>query len=236
MKIIAHRGASGYCPENTLPSFEKAIQMGAEAIELDVQLTRDNEVVVFHDYTLERTTNGKGMIMTSDLQYLKSLDAGSWYGKQFENTRISTLKEVLERIPETVTVNIELKKLGIDERPFADIVYGIVKDMNRLDSVIFSSFNHYLLRELHELGATDLEMLLRSDIIEPWKYIERTGMDIKSVNLSLANISKDIVMEIHKHGYMVKCDTVNDILYARLLENAGVDAIFTNYPDIMKVK
>jgi glycerophosphoryl diester phosphodiesterase len=155
MKLVAHRGASGFCPENTIPSFQKAVEMGAKMIELDVQMTKDGEIIVFHDFTVERTSNGNGFIKDLTLEYLKTLDAGKWFNKDFTGTRISTLKEVFEIIPSTIIVNVELKKLGIDERNMTNAVYQIVKDAKRLDLVIFSSFDHQLLLDQNKNQSLD---------------------------------------------------------------------------------
>jgi glycerophosphoryl diester phosphodiesterase len=233
MKLIAHRGASGYCPENTIPSFKKAVKMGAEMIELDVQMTKDGEIVVFHDFTVERTSDGKGFIKDLTLEYLKTLDAGKWFNKDFSGTKISTLKEVFEIIPSTIIVNVELKKLGIDQRNMTNSVYQVVKDANRQDSVIYSSFDHHLLLELQNLGAIKLEILIRSNMIKPWLYLNDSGLKCQSINQTLAFVNKDIVDGIHKHGYKINCDTVNEKEQAKLLEEVGVDAIFTNYLDIL---
>ncbi len=112
---IAHRGASAYYPENTMESFQGAIAMGADMIELDVQLTRDGEVVVFHDEKLTRCTNGKGRIADYTLVELKKLDAGSWFDKEYQGAKIPTLEEALSLCRDKIAVNIEIKTEAVDE-------------------------------------------------------------------------------------------------------------------------
>ena len=119
--IIAHRGASAYYPENTLPSFEGAIAMGADMVELDVQLTSDKEVVVFHDEKISRCTDGRGKIADHTLAKLKKLDAGSWFDKKFQNTRIPTLAEVLGVCKNKIAVNIEIKTEAVSKMFFGGI-------------------------------------------------------------------------------------------------------------------
>ena len=95
MLIIAHRGASGYAPENTLASMELAIKLGCDAIELDIHLTKDQQIVVCHDFTVDRTTNGRGEIENLTLEDIKKLDAGSWFSDEFKGEKIPTLEEVI---------------------------------------------------------------------------------------------------------------------------------------------
>jgi len=119
--IIAHRGASAYFPENTLPAFEAAMNMGADMVELDVQLTSDKEVVVFHDEKLSRCTDGGGRVSNWSLAGLKKLDAGSWFDKKFKNTRIPTLAEALDLCKNKIAVNIEIKSEAIHQMFFGGI-------------------------------------------------------------------------------------------------------------------
>ena len=116
MEIIAHRGAFGYAPENTISAFKLAVKMGAKAIEIDVQMTKDREIVVYHDYFLGRTINGKGLIMNKTLSELKKLDAGLWFSDKYKGKKIPTLEEVLKAVPEDVELHIEIKKLNVDRR------------------------------------------------------------------------------------------------------------------------
>src|SRR5262245_679720 len=110
--VIAHRGASGTCPENTLAAFRRAVEVGADMIELDVQLTRDDAVVVMHDWTLDRTTDGSGAVGERALDELRPLDAGRWFAPEFAGERVPTLAAVLDAVP--IPINVELKPRGED--------------------------------------------------------------------------------------------------------------------------
>lgn len=109
--IFAHRGVSSEAPENTLPAFRLALDQGCKAIELDVQLTKDHQLVVFHDDKLERTTNGEGYLKDFTLSELKQKDAGKWYSEEFQGVQIPTLREVLELVDRNILVNIEIKNV-----------------------------------------------------------------------------------------------------------------------------
>lgn len=233
MEIIAHRGASGYAPENTLAAFRKAIQMGAKAIEFDVQMTKDGEIVVIHDYTLERTTTGKGFVMNATANEIRSYDAGSWYDKQFENEKVPLFKEVLEIIPKDVTINVEIKKIVLDERQVEKKVMEVVKKQDRLENTIFSSFDHECLYNLRNNYQVPIGVLISSNMIDPIGYVTMHDLKSYSINQSVAFISSKFVKEAHQNGLKVLCYTVNDHKIAILLEEIGIDAIFTNYPDIM---
>ena len=110
--MVAHRGASGLAPENTLAAFRKALEVGADAFELDVRLTRDGRAVVMHDRRVDRTTTGRGLVGTHTLEELKSLDAGSWYGAEFAGEEVPTLEEVFDTFPQELPIYVELKAKG----------------------------------------------------------------------------------------------------------------------------
>src|SRR5512140_205883 len=114
--LVAHRGSSGTAPENTMAAFRKAIAAGVDMIELDVRMSKDYHLIVLHDSTVRRTTNGPGRVCGMSLQELKSLDAGSWFGPRFRGEQIPTLREVMELLPARVGLNSEVKTDG-DPRP-----------------------------------------------------------------------------------------------------------------------
>lgn len=233
MKIIAHRGASGYAPENTLASFNKAISMNVKAIEFDVQMTKDGQVVVIHDYYVNRTSNGEGLVMNLDYTEMMKLDAGSWFDKKFSNERIPLLSEVLDIMPSYMEIHIELKKIMIDTRDLGKAVYDIVVEKGMLGQVIFSSFDHNLLKQLQGYNNVEFGPLFNTNIINPIKYIIDNGLNNVSVNPSIVFVTKEIVEEAHKHNLKVYSFTVNDKLAVGYCDSIGVDGIFTNFPDIL---
>ena len=153
-KIIAHRGASGCSPENTIPAFRKAIEIGSNGIELDVHLTKDDKIVVVHDFNIDRTSNGKGYVKDYTLNELKKFDFGSWYGEKFASVSIPTLEEVLELVKYynwNGLINIEIKNGPIFYPNIERKLIGIIRAYGLEENVIFSSFNHYSLKILKEI-------------------------------------------------------------------------------------
>jgi len=152
--IIAHRGASAYYPENTIPSFEGAIAMGADMVEFDVQLTQDKEVIVFHDEKISRCTDGRGRAADHTLASLKKLDAGSWFNKNFTNTKVPALAEVLSLCKNKIAVNIEIKTEAVGKMFFGGIEEKCLKIVDQYgmnDHVVFSSFDPRAIMHLKQI-------------------------------------------------------------------------------------
>lgn len=235
MFIIAHRGASGYAPENTIASIEFAIKMGCEAIEFDVQLTKDNQMVVCHDFTVDRTTNGSGEIKNYTLAEIKKLDAGSWFSKEFAGERIPTLEELLNIIPNDIFLHIEIKRTSSDNRDIEKVLNDILVKHNRITTVLISSFNHYSIREIKRYNdQINIGMALEADLIEPIKYIKDNDIPLYSFHPCYEYVSSSMIQELHKNNIRVHCWTVNNKELATRLKEMGVDSIFTNYPDLLK--
>ena len=154
MIIYAHRGFSGFYPENTMISFQKAYDVGVSALELDVQMTKDEEIVVIHDERVDRTTNGIGYVRDFSLNELKKLDAGSWFNPLFEGESVPTLKEVLKwlsRVERKMTVNIEIKNNGFAPQKIETKILDIVNSFDIIHQLVFSSFSLDSLNNLREL-------------------------------------------------------------------------------------
>ncbi|MEE9286188.1 MAG: glycerophosphodiester phosphodiesterase family protein [Dehalococcoidia bacterium] len=139
--IIAHRGFSAAAPENTLQAFQLALDAGADGVELDVRLTRDRRVAVFHDRRVDRTTSARGPVGTFTLAQLQSLDVGSWFDPRFKGARAVTLEEVFDALPHDFLVNVELKVRGLGVNALASRVVEIVRRCRRFDSTVVASFN-----------------------------------------------------------------------------------------------
>lgn len=147
-KIFAHRGSAGTHPENTMAAFREAERVGADGIELDVHLTKDNEVVVIHDSTADRTTNGTGEMRNLTLKELRKLDAGLNYSKKYKGERIPALKEVLSWMQEnTLELNIELKNVTVEYPGFEEKLLEEVVEFGMEERLFLSSFNHYALQK-----------------------------------------------------------------------------------------
>ena len=229
--VLAHRGASAYAPENTLPSFELAKSMGADGFELDVHLSADGHLVVIHDETLDRTTDGTGLVGSKTMSALKELSA-SYGNEKYYYAKIPELEEVLELIQGTqMIVNVEIKTDVVQYTGIEAKCLETVKSMNLLNQVIFSSFNHYSIAKLRELSSTAKLGLLYSDgLFKPWNYAKEIKADYLHpywANLFMPNY----VSETVKNGIGVNAWTVNKIETMQFCLKNGI-GIITNYPDV----
>ena len=225
--VIAHRGASGTCPENTLAAFRRAEELGAGMIELDVQLARDGAVVVMHDWTLERTTDGSGAVRERTLAELRALDAGAWFAPAFRGERVPTLGEVLAGV--RLPVNVELKPVGddgLDERTLA-----VVEAAKATDRVVFSSFDPQALVRIRA-RARDARMAVLWEepaIADAVRWAERVGA--RTLHVRKDVITKDTVVAARAAGLGVFAWTVNDRAESSRLEEAGIEWVFTDFPE-----
>lgn len=231
--VIAHRGFSGAAPENTMASFRKAIDAGSDMLELDVHLSKDGEVVVIHDESVAKTTNGQGRIVDFTLKELKKLDAGSWFGPQFSGERIPTLKEVLEVAKGKILVNIEIKnpthgRYFITE--LTDRAWQEVIKAEMVQQVIFSSFNPSALERIREKTPRGRVALLYH---KPWESLrEVTGGDSYAIlNLRNIHLTKSKIAKIRQAGMQVNVYTVNPEEEMEQFVQWEVDGIITNHPD-----
>lgn len=235
-KIYGHRGAKGNFPENTLLSFKQAILQGVDGIELDVHLTKDGEVVVIHDESIDRTTDGNGFIKDRTLEEIKKYSAGSkftafpHFKENWIKESVPTLKEVLELLaPYKVELNIEFKTYifpydGIEEKTLA-----LVKEYGCDRKVIYSSFHLPTLLRMKQLdSSSSIAWLLHDAISHPGEYIE-------SLHLESIHLYKDLVFE-HQDGLKdlqqkIRVWTVNNQEELKKLLELQVEAIITDYPE-----
>ncbi len=231
-KIIAHRGASLYAPENTLASFELALEVGADGVELDVHLTKNGVPVVIHDYDVKRTTNGTGFVNELTDTELKQLDAGSWFDKEFNKQTIPLLSEVLELFLETnddFLINIELKSGSTVYPQIEDKVLRLVNNMDLNDKVLISSFDHYAIEKIKNIDdKIKTGALFSSAIVSPWRYL--STLDFDAYHTVWHRIDKEVIEGCHKHKLMVNAYTLDDPNFANILINYGIDGIITNDP------
>lgn len=236
MELIAHRGASGYAPENTISAFKKAIEMGLDTVEFDVQFTADKEAVVIHDYSLERTSNGTGKVKDYKLKELKKLDFGSWFGDKFKNERIATLVEVLETVKNNSFINIELKRDKDDKRFFSKEILKIIENLNVYNKVIISSFDHELLKNIYNKDKNIKIALLFPKEVNNFEglkeYIDKLGIKICAVNPHKDSLNEKSIKNIKKLGLKINSYTVNSYSEYTRLEKLGVDSVFTNFPNL----
>ena len=229
---IAHRGFSGAAPENTLAAFEKAIDAGAEMFELDVLLSRDGRVVVIHDDTVDRTTDGEGKVASLTLAQLRALDAGAWFSREFEGERIPTLEEALSLARGRILVNVEIKTEAVG-RGIVPKTLDIIERLGMRDQVVISSFDPRALARVRELDDTFVTASLfdarRQEDLSPQEVMDRVGSN--GFNLSRRQVDPSIVEACHTLGRPVAVYTVDDPDEMAQLIALGVDGIFTNRPD-----
>lgn len=229
MLLIAHRGASGYAPENTLAAFRKAVAMGLSFIETDLQLSRDARFVAIHDDTVNRTTNGQGAVHDLTLAELRRLDAGSWFGSSFTGERIPTLEEILDFAKRhDVVFYLELKPGGSWGGEHALI--GALRESGEIARTVVISFDSSLVATVRRAEPTLMTGLLYDGQLD--KPIER-ALEIGARQLCVRGdlVTPALVAEAKSRDLQVICWTVNHPAHMRLLANAGVAGIMSDYPD-----
>lgn len=232
-KVWAHRGASGYVPENTLEAFLKAADMGADGIELDVQLTKDDEMVVIHDETIDRVSGESGFVKDFTLKELKALDVSKHMKEYDQKTTIPTLEEVFECLKDTnMMINIELKNGVIFYKNLEEKVINLIDKHKMMDRIWCSSFNHESIVRVKKLCPDMKCGLLFSDIVvNPAEYAY--NLHVEALHPAVYHMQDENYIEkAHGRGLETHIWTVNDKKYMKKLVKAGADAIITNYPDI----
>ncbi|MCP5515057.1 MAG: glycerophosphodiester phosphodiesterase [Spirochaetales bacterium] len=229
--IIAHRGASAYAPDNTIAAIKKAFELGSDGIEIDVQMSRDGELFIFHDWNLEKVTGDKALITSKSSAEIKNIDAGSWFSPEFAGERIPALEEVLDIVPKGKLVNIEIKKTASDTRPVEEKVLRQVSDRGMTGNVIISSFNHKTISTVEKIDAEiKTALIMASQLVNPMKYLG--NFRCYSFHPVLYYVDEQLVKELHANNIKIYPWVVNDTFYAKELTAAGCDGIITNYPDL----
>jgi glycerophosphoryl diester phosphodiesterase len=231
--IFAHRGASAYAPENTLAAFLRAIEQKADLIELDTKLSADQRVVVIHDQTVDRTTNGSGHVSKMTYQQLKSLNASFQWEEVFPNQHIPLLEEVIEACIGKIRFNIELTNFRSPFDELADRVVGIIRYYQLHDQVLVSSFHPVPLRRFHELlPEVSLGFLARqgSQGFLSRGWLGRALVPYNSHHPEKSDITTGLIASARKHGHLVFPFTVNDPVEMSDLIRMGVDGLITDDP------
>lgn len=233
--VIAHRGASQIAPENTLAAFRAAVELGADAIELDAKLTADGVIVVHHDSTLERTTSGQGPISSWTLSELGRLDAGGKFSDEFTGERIPTLREVLAAVGNDVLVNVELTNYAHAMDALPERAVSLVREMGMEKRVLFSSFNPIALRRIGR-SATDIPVGLLLMRMEPaWmRGLLKSFTPHNAVHLQTDLATPEAVAREHARGRVVNVWTVNERQQMKELLEMGVDGLITDVPDLAR--
>jgi glycerophosphoryl diester phosphodiesterase len=233
--VFAHRGACRVAPENTLPAFEAAIQSGAHGVELDVQYSSDGHLVVIHDLTLEALTDGTGRVSAHTLQELRSLDAGSHFGPEFAGTRIPLLDEVLDLLWNRLLVNVELKAPDMASGQVGVDVVAAVRAHGMVDQVAISSFNPFALRHAKRAGPEIECALLIAHDLPGWTRwgLTRRYSGANGIHPEASMVDPAYVSWARKARVPVRVWTVDDETEMQRMVALGVDAVITNFPDLM---
>lgn len=251
---IGHRGTSGYSPENTLESFKLAIESGVSILECDARYTKDREVVVIHDHTVDRTTNGTGLVVEQTLSQLKCLDAGSWFGKQWAGAKIPTLLELLHLIDGKANLVIEIKD-GIFFPSIIEKIVSIVEASNLVSSVNISAFHWSIIKRVKQLNP----LLKTSALVMYDEHYSGGGHEVDGAEVKVYTNATDLIQDasaseadvvcppakaitqsmvkvIHEHGFLVRAWGIKGKDQAEMtrLIRCGVDGMTTDYPDVLE--
>ncbi|WP_042462747.1 glycerophosphodiester phosphodiesterase [Neobacillus dielmonensis] len=235
LDTIAHRGASGYAPENTIAAFDKALEMKADYIEIDVQRSQDGKLVVIHDTTVDRTTDGTGSVKDLTFDQLRSLDAGSYKGEQFSGEKIPTFDEVLDRYHGKIGILIELKSPelypGVEEM-VAEELRERNLDRPQNEKIIIQSFNFESMKKMNSLlPKMPIGVLTSSKADTTDAALQAFATYADYFNPSYGLVTKELVDKVHALGMGISSWTVRSHDAAQFLIDMKVDAIITDYPD-----
>jgi glycerophosphoryl diester phosphodiesterase len=222
-KVIAHRGASGIAPENTHSAINKALEIGADLIEIDIHTTRDGEIVVMHDHEVSRTTDGRGLISELDVEQIRRMDAGSWFGPEFSGETVPTLDEVLATVKGKAGLCVEVKQA----KPLS--VLDKIRDHDLIQDVVVFDFNHprlYTVRDL-EPEIRTLALGVSGNNFDSIDHEKCTA-----VGASLPDVDRSLVERAHDEGLAIFVYTVDEEADMGRMVSLGVDGIITNNPHI----
>ena len=232
-KVIAHRGASGHAPENTLAAFAKAAELGAEWVEFDCMLAGDETIVIHHDESLLRITGAELMIAESPVSKIKALDAGSWYGEEFNHEKVPTLSETLDiLVAVRLGANIEIKpSKGTDKATGRAVAHWVEKHWpNNLPAPVISSFSEEALKACHEIIPHIEHALLWEEIPADWQDKLHT-VGATSIHCDSDHLSQNQFNAFRDAGFPVRVYTVNEVERGQELLSWGVESLITDYPD-----
>ena len=227
MKVIGHRGAASLAPENTFAGFDLAIEIGVDALETDVQRTKDGTLVLFHDARIERTTNGSGWLQHMSWRELHDLDAGSWFHQQFTGERIPLLTEFLQRYGRRIPIELEVKQAGIEQE-----VVSAVSEQNLLERTTFTSFDFSTASRIKELAPQANVGFLTSSISE--KTVARVRRAGVTQFCPLARkVTKALVDRWRSQGLFIRAWGVKNVALMRQAISAGVDGMTVDFPNVL---
>ena len=242
VKIISHRGANKVAPQNTLPAFEKSLEMKADGIETDVHLTADGVPVICHNYDIDKTSNGRGAIRKMNLDVLRQFDYGSYFSYDFEGTKIPTLDELLSfcKKADFEVINIEIKPSLEHDVSVVKKTIDMVKDYGLFDNLLISSFSSHMLVEAKKIDrACRTAYLYSADKKEALRMMFRAPLFARELGCEALHpqtyyVNQEYVDAAHKEGVKVNVWTVNKEKDIIRLAKMGVDGLITDMPDFTR--
>lgn len=230
-KVMGHRGAAHVAPENTLAAIKAAAELGVQWIEIDVTLAQESALIIFHDDTLDRCTNGKGLVVNSKLAELKQLDAGSWFDPKFSNETIPTLVEALECIQFLdLGLNLEIKYTADQvERIVDPVMADLTRYWQDESKLMISSFNKQALQRVRQHNSTLRLGQLYDEIPADWRAT-LDAIDAFSLNCDYKHLTPELAREIKQAGYRLFCYTANNPQDVISHWEWGMDTIITDDP------
>lgn len=232
-KVICHRGANAYAPENTIASLRKAAELGGKWVEFDAKLTRDGQIILMHDDDLKRTTDGTGLVAETDWKDIRGLDAGSWFGEAFKGERIPTLSEVIAVLAELgLGANVEIKPCpGREEHTGKAVAALLAAEWPAsLPTPLISSFREKSLEVALGVAPHIPRALLFSRIPSYWRDRARQYGCV-AIHSNEKHFREDLVADLHRAGLAARVYTVNERARAETLFNQGVDGVLTDFFD-----
>jgi glycerophosphoryl diester phosphodiesterase len=230
IQLIAHRGVKDIAPEHTMPAYKKAIELGADFIEIDLRMTKDGYLVSIHDTTVDRTTDGKGDVNNYTLEELKYLDAGSWFSEEFIGERIPTLDEIFDEFGDSTNYFIETRPTN-NQLIMEDKLISLIKEKGLIDNVIIQSFSDESLRKIKSINPTvPLVQLIYPDKMAEVNEFEISGYAI-GVGPYAPTINRDFVKRMQEENLKVYVwfDNSNEKEYMPEVISFGVDGVFTDF-------
>ena len=234
---IAHRGASGHAPQNTMAAFVLAAEMGADGIELDVHLSADGELVVIHDHTVDATTDGHGAVSALSLAQLQQLDAGGRFDPRYAGERIPTLRQVFAGVGQRLLINVEIKVApGHHPERLEPEVVRLIEESGMIDRVLISSFSTRSLRRVRGLNRRiPLALLYSRPAPAALPYLGRwSRIAYDALHPRYDLVGAPLLARARTRGQRVNVWTVNEAAEMRRMRDLGVDGIITNYPDVLR--
>ncbi len=236
--IIAHRGASSQAPENTMSTFKAAVEAGADAVELDVRLSKDQQVVIMHDRRVDRTTTGVGTVGSHTLEDLKALDAGSWFGRDYTSEQVPTLEEVFQQMPQGYPIYVEMKAGGFGAWRLAQEVARQISAHQRWESAMVASFNPLAARFLQAINNRIVRGYIWSGK-HPFPLRRRWLVPMANpywMAPDRGTLNPGLLRKLHVHGHPVAAWDMDASRDLSELMGMGLDGVVTDHPDVLAEK